>query len=77
MPASPAYDGMTSVHGKCVYWRERMVDEDRWDADVRKADKRVRCHCFLEGKAWDATVGDLPGECPERWTCRYHVRTYR
>lgn len=76
MSPSPAYDGLSSVNGKCVYWRERMLDEDRWDTSVPLNGKRLRLHCFMEGKGWLVTVGELPSECPDRWRCRYYVRTY-
>jgi hypothetical protein len=69
-------DGQTQVRGKCQYWRERMNEDDRWDSDVKYAAKRVRCSCFIEGTLWDATAGELPGECPDALTCRYHVRTW-
>jgi hypothetical protein len=69
-------DGQTSVRGKCQYWRECMNEDDRWENDVKPADKRVKCSCFIEGLQWDATVGDLPGECPEAVSCRYHVKTW-
>jgi len=69
-------DGQTQVIGKCHYWRERMLDDDRWDTDVKYPDKRVKCSCFIEGTQWDTTVGELPSECPEERSCRYHVRTW-
>jgi len=69
-------DGQTAVVGKCQYWRERMSEDDRWDNDIKYALKRVKCSCFIEGMQWDALAGELPGDCPDALTCRYHVRTW-
>lgn len=68
-------DGQTQVRGKCRYWRERMYEDDRWDIDVKRADKRVRCCCFVEGTFWEASVSTLPEDCPSRHACRYHVQS--
>lgn len=69
-------DGQTAVVGKCQYWRERMDEDDRWDADVKQAAKRVRCSCFIEGTQWETLAGTLPADCPEATICRYHVRSW-
>jgi hypothetical protein len=69
-------DGQSQVRGKCQYWRERMNDDDRWDIDLKPHERRVMCSCFVEGDQWDATVGTLPDDCPDRFRCRYHVRTW-
>jgi hypothetical protein len=69
-------DGQTQIRGKCQYWRERMVDEDRFDCTLKAPAKRVKCTCFIEGTQWDTTVATLPAECPEALTCRYHVRSW-
>jgi len=71
-----ALDGQTQVRGKCQYWRERMHDDDRWDIDLKRDQKRVRCTCFVEGTFWDADVATLPDDCPSRYACRYHVQTW-
>ena len=71
-----ALDGQTQVRGKCQYWRERMIEDDRWDTGIKFSAKRVKCTCFIEGTQWDATAGELPTECPIALICRYHVRTW-
>lgn len=76
MATAMKLDGQTQVRGKCQYWRERLYDDDRWDIDVAPQARRVRCSCFIEGATWEATVGTLPEECPNRYTCRYHVPTW-
>lgn len=67
-------DGYSPVKGKCNYWRERPVEDDRWDMSVKKADKRVDCSCFVEGKAWMHTVADVPSDCPDALHCRYYIK---
>ena len=74
--ASTALDGQAQIRGKCQYWRERMDEYDRWDRDVRPADKRVTCSCFVEGRLWAVTVETPPADCPERDRCRYHIPMY-
>lgn len=69
-------DGQTQVRGKCQYWRERMLEDDRWDLDLKLHAKRVACTCFVEGTRWEATVGTLPNDCPDQHACRYHVTTW-
>jgi hypothetical protein len=69
-------DGQTQVVGKCHYWRECMNEDDRWDADIKYAAKRVRSTCFIEGTQWDSTTADLPADCPDSLTCRYYVKTW-
>lgn len=69
-------DGQAQVRGKCQYWRERMNEDDRWDIDLRPPARRVVCSCFVEGAMWNATVGTLPDDCPDRYTCRYHVSAW-
>jgi hypothetical protein len=71
-----ALDGQLQVLGKCQYWRERMDEDDRWDADIKFNAKRVRCSCFIEGTMWDTLAGTLPTDCPDAATCRYHVRSW-
>jgi len=69
-------DGQSYVRGKCQFWRERMHEEDRWDLDVKRDKKRVRCTCFVEGTLWDTDVATLPDDCPSRWSCRYHIQAW-
>jgi len=56
-----------------MWWRETWVDEDRYDLSVKAADKRVRCTCFVEGRAWTHPCGEVPRECPESAHCRYYI----
>lgn len=63
------------VRRKCMYWRERLSDEDRWDTRIKPEDRRVECTCFVEGFGWSVTVSTLPEDCPERRRCRYYIRT--
>ena len=74
--SSTVLDGQTQIRGKCLYWRERMDEYDRWDLDVKPRDKRVLCSCFVEGKLWQVTVATLPGDCPDSEHCRYHIPMY-
>ena len=67
------YEGLGAVSGKCTYWRERLHEDDRFDPDVKAADKRVTCTCFIEGTVWTSTVGTVMGDCPQRMHCRYHI----
>lgn len=67
-------DGFSPIVGKCNYWRERPNEDDRWDTSVKAPDKRVECSCFIEGKVWYATASDIPGDCPDRFHCRYYIK---
>lgn len=67
------YDGFSQVRGKCRFWRERLEEEDRFDSEVKPRDRRVHCSCFVEGIAWEVTVGTVPAECPLWYRCRYHM----
>ncbi len=67
-------DGYAPVKGKCVYWRERLNEEDRWDVRLREDEKRVECSCFVEGDIWSVTTSTIPNDCPNRWHCRYYIR---
>lgn len=68
-------DGYSPVRGKCAFWREQPNDEDTWDLSVKPDDKRVTCTCFVEGDMWPATMSTIPKDCPNRFKCRYYVRT--
>jgi len=68
-------DGFSPIKGKCTYWRETLVEDDRFDSRVKKADKRVLCNCFVEGNTWPATVSTIPRDCPETYHCRYYIKT--
>jgi len=67
-------DSFTPIRGKCMWWREAPVDEDVYDVMLREDQKRMNCSCFVEGKAWTHTRGDVPADCPENKHCRYYIR---
>jgi hypothetical protein len=67
-------DGFAPIKGKCMYWRERLYEDDRFDSRIKKDDKRIECSCFVEGDLWPATVSTIPPDCPERFHCRYYIR---
>lgn len=69
------YDGFTIVRGKCQFWREQMVDVDRFDTDVKPRDRRIHCACFIDGSTWETTVRTLPESCPMRFKCRYYIHS--
>lgn len=70
-------DAFSPIPGKCTWWREQIVEEDVWDVRLPEHEKRIRCWCFVEGKAWTSTRGDVPAECPDSRHCRYYIRYYR
>ena len=67
-------DGFAPIRGKCTFWRERLYDDDRYDSRIKKADRRVECSCFVEGKAWQVTVTTVPEDCPDKLHCRYYIK---
>jgi hypothetical protein len=67
-------DNYAPIKGKCMYWRECLNEDDRFDSRVKKADKRIECSCFVEGRIWPATAKTLLADCPERYHCRYYVK---
>lgn len=67
-------DAYSPIKGKCTWWREAAVDDDIWDSRIKEHQKRVQCSCFIEGKGWTFTRGDLPAECPDSRRCRYYIR---
>lgn len=69
-------DAYTPLRGKCTWWREKPVDEDLHDLRVPEHEKRVYCSCFIEGKGWSHTRGDVPSDCPEALHCRYYIRAW-
>lgn len=68
-------DGFSPTRGKCFYWREMLKEEDRFDTRLKKAEWRVECTCFVEGDVWTHTMADVPADCPERYRCRYYIRS--
>lgn len=69
-------DGYAPIRGKCTWWRELPVDEDLWDANLPKTERRIRCSCFVEGDTWTFTVAELPEDCPKKRACRYYIRNW-
>lgn len=67
-------DAFHPIRGKCNWWREVPVDDDRWDLSVKADDKRVSCTCFVEGKAWTYKTAEVPSDCPDRRYCRYYIK---
>lgn len=69
-------DSYSPIRGKCVWWREVEDVEDRFDINVKSADKRVDCSCFIEGFQWVFPASEVPSECPQCRGCRYYVKGY-
>jgi hypothetical protein len=69
-------DPYSPIRGKCVWWREIPDVEDRFDVNVKPADKRVECSCFVEGYQWIFSTAEIPLECPRCRGCRYYVKGY-
>lgn len=69
-------DAYSPVRGKCVWWREVPNTEDVWDLNVKPADKRMECSCFVEGYRWTFITVELPADCPKANNCRYFVKGY-
>lgn len=67
-------DGFTPIKGKCTWWREMPSEEDLWDVSLKEHEKRVDCSCFVEGKGWTVTRGEVPADCPEALHCRYYIK---
>jgi hypothetical protein len=67
-------DAYAPIKGKCTYWREKLNVDDEWDTRVKKAERRVDCTCFVEGRGWVVTVATIPSDCPARLTCRYYIK---
>jgi hypothetical protein len=67
-------DGYAPIRKKCNYWRERRNEDDIWDSRLKKADRRVECSCFVEGRLWQATASTIPADCPQRLQCRYYIK---
>jgi hypothetical protein len=69
-------DSYSPIRGKCVWWREVEDVEDRFDINVKQADKKVDCSCFIEGFQWVFPTSEVPPECPQCRGCRYYVKGY-
>ena len=67
-------DGFAPIKGKCLYWRERLDEEDRYDSRLKKDEWRVHSTCFVDGDRWEYTVSTIPPDCPLHRKCRYHMR---
>jgi len=62
------------IRGKCTWWRERVVDDDRWDIMLKEAQRRIECSCFIEGDLYVWPRGEVPSDCPENRKCRYYIK---
>lgn len=67
-------DANMPIKGKCTWWRETPLSDDVWDGRVKKADKRIDCICFVEGKGWTYPTKDVPSDCPDNRHCRYYMK---
>jgi len=67
-------DAFSPIRGKCTWWREQDIDEDIWDTRLPTHAQRVDCWCFVEGRKWTITRGDVPLDCPDARHCRYHIK---
>ena len=57
-----------------MWWRESIVEEDVYDVRLTDDRRRIYCSCFVEGRGWTHTRGDVPSNCPENLHCRYYIR---
>ena len=67
-------DGFSPIKGKCLYWRERLDEDDRYSPRLKQDDWRVQGICFVDGDTWDYTLSTVPSDCPLRLKCRYYIR---
>lgn len=67
-------DPYAPIKGKCVWWREFPVEEDRWNVRLKPDEKTVSCSCFVEGRGWIFKRVEVPGDCPEKRACRYYIK---
>lgn len=67
-------DAYAPIKGKCVWWREALDEEQRYNRNVRREDITVRCSCFVEGDFWTYRNADLPANCPRSRSCRYYIK---
>ena len=67
-------DANLPIRGKCTWWREVPHAEDQYDVRLKKDEKRVNCSCFVEGKGWQFTAVEVPGDCPDFRHCRYYTK---
>ncbi len=70
----PEHDPFAPVRGKCKWWREIPSEEDKYDVRLKEHEKSVYCSCFVEGKGWSFTRGDIPSDCPDARGCRYYIK---
>ena len=67
-------DAFSPVKGKCLWWREIPNDEDTYGVRLKEHEKRVYCSCFVEGKGWTVSRGEVPEDCPDARMCRYYIK---
>jgi hypothetical protein len=68
-------DAYAPIRGKCRFWREIPNVDDEYDTSVKPERKRVDCSCFVDGYLWMVTRSTIPDDCPNKWTCRYYIKT--
>ncbi len=64
----------TPIRGKCTWWRESADEDDEYNANVKVANKKVKCVCGVEGQGWTFIRADVPPNCPEAFRCRYYIK---
>ena len=67
-------DPYAPIKGKCVWWREFPVEEDKWNTRLKPDDRAIACSCFVEGKGWMVKSIELPDDCPDKRACRYYIK---
>jgi hypothetical protein len=67
-------EGFDPIHGKCLWWRELPLEEDRFDSRLKPGERRVTCSCFVEGKFWTLERDAIPADCPDSKHCRYFIK---
>lgn len=67
-------DQFTPVKGKCLYWREALNEDERWNVRLKPEQRHVDCTCFVEGDLWQFLIGEVPEDCPTKRSCRYYIK---
>ena len=68
-------DPYSALKGKCTWWREVPLDEDRYDVTLKPEQRRILCTCFVEGYRWEFASNEIPAECPRANNCRYYIKS--
>lgn len=69
-------DGYTPIRGKCTWWRESAMDDDKYATRIKEEDKRWVCSCFVEGMGWTYKKSEIPADCSLAKHCRYWIRHF-